>query len=103
MDISNATGGFAAMGSEPRFAVLQELVKAGRDGLATGVIAQRTGIPASTLAHHIKLLAAAGLIVQERQGRSILCRANFTHLQALADYILEACCADQAAVKEHAA
>lgn len=102
MDIALATCGFSAMGSQSRFSVLQVLVKAGREGLPTGVIGQRTGIPASTLAHHIKLLAAAYLIEQERQGRMIVCRANFDHLQALAGYILKECCADQLQKEEAA-
>lgn len=98
MDCVEATEGFAAMGSESRLAVLQCLVKAGGDGLAVGEIGERTGIAASTLAHHIKFLAAANLIVQERHGRSILCRANYSHLEALAGFILDACCVDQSAV-----
>lgn len=102
MDVALATDGFSAMGSQSRFSVLQVLVKAGRGGLPTGVIGQRTGIPASTLAHHVKLLAAADLIEQERQGRMIVCRANFDHLQALAGYILKECCADQLQKEEAA-
>jgi DNA-binding transcriptional ArsR family regulator len=102
MDISLATDGFSAMGSPSRFAVLQVLVKAGQDGLPTGVIGERTGIPASTLAHHIKFLAAADLVQQERQGRMIVCRANFDHLEALAGYILKECCADQLQKEEAA-
>ena len=103
MDITEATEGFAAMGSESRFAVLGVLVKAGREGLPTGVIGARTGIPASTLAHHVKFLAAAGLVTQERQGRTIVCRANFEHLEALAGFILESCCAEAACGREDAA
>lgn len=95
MDIMHATEGFAAMGSESRLAVLQVLVKAGQHGLPVGMIGERTQIPPSTLAHHLKFLAAAGLITQEKQGRVILCRANFDHLEALAGYILKECCVDQ--------
>lgn len=102
MDIAAAMDGFSAMGSQPRFSVLQVLVKAGRDGLPTGVIGERTGIPASTLAHHVKLLAAAGLIHQERQGRMIVCRANYDHLEALAGYILKECCVDKLQKEEAA-
>ena len=94
MDIVTATQGFSAMGSEPRMEVLQTLVKAGENGLLVGDIQQRTGIPASTLAHHLKFLASAGLVSAEKKGRTITNRANFTHLQSLADFILEECCAD---------
>lgn len=90
-----AAEGFSAMGSESRLAVLQILVRAGKDGLPVGTIQERSGIPPSTLAHHLKFLAAAGLVEQERQGRSIVNRANFDHLESLAAFILRECCADQ--------
>lgn len=95
MDEEIAVQGFAAMGSEARLHVLRSLVRAGTMGLAVGDIQERTGIPASTLAHHLRFLAAAGLIEQRKEGRSIISTARFDHLQDLAAYILTACCADQ--------
>lgn len=95
MDLVTAAQGFSAMGSESRLEVLQTLVRAGDKGLLVGDIQQRTGIPGSTLAHHLKFLTSADLIVQNRQGRTIINRANYQHLQALAGFILEECCADQ--------
>lgn len=94
MDITEAAQGFAAMGSESRLEVVQTLVRAGDSGLRVGDIQERTGIPASTLAHHLKFLSAAGLILQEKDGRSIFNTANFAHLSALAAFILEQCCID---------
>ena len=99
MDIVNAAQGFSAMGSESRLEVLQCLVKAGQDGLLVGEIQTRTAIPASTLAHHLKFLASAGLVETEKNGRTITNRANFTHLEILAAYILEECCADAGGAK----
>lgn len=95
MDIVAAAQGFSAMGSESRLEVLQTLVRAGENGLLVGDIQQRTGIPGSTLAHHLKFLSSADLIVQNRQGRTIINQANYQHLHALAAFILEQCCADQ--------
>ncbi|MGB5214275.1 MAG: metalloregulator ArsR/SmtB family transcription factor [Anderseniella sp.] len=95
MELVTAAQGFSAMGSESRLEVLQTLVRAGDKGLLVGDIQQRTGIPGSTLAHHLKFLTSADLIVQNRQGRTIINRANYQHLQALAGFILEECCADQ--------
>jgi DNA-binding transcriptional ArsR family regulator len=94
MDNVTAAQGFSALGSESRIEVFQTLVKAGNAGLLVGDIQQRTGIPASTLAHHLKFLSTAQLIVQEKQGRTIINRANFDHLQTLADFILEECCSE---------
>jgi ArsR family transcriptional regulator len=90
-----AAQGFSAMGSESRLEVLHTLVRAGDKGLLVGDIQQRTGIPGSTLAHHLKFLTSADLIVQNKQGRTIVNQANYQHLQALAAFILEECCADQ--------
>ena len=83
------------MGSEARLGVVMTLVKAGSKGLPVGDIQSRTGIPGSTLTHHLKFLASAGLVEQEKSGRTIINRAAFGHLEALAGYILKECCADE--------
>ncbi|NNJ76399.1 MAG: helix-turn-helix transcriptional regulator [Anderseniella sp.] len=95
MNLVTAAQGFSAMGSESRLEVLQSLVRAGDKGLLVGDIQQRTGIPGSTLAHHLKFLTSADLIVQNKHGRTIVNQANYQHLQALAAFILEECCTDQ--------
>lgn len=94
MNLELAAGGFAAMGSEARLDVLKTLIRAGEPGLSVGEIQKRTGIAPSTLAHHLKFLAAGGVIEQERRGRSTITRAKFTALEALAEFILSECCAD---------
>jgi len=76
MEIERAAQGFAAMGSEARLEVLRALVRAGQDGLTIGDIRERTGIAPSTLAHHLKFLAAADLVDQQKDGRSVINRAN---------------------------
>ena len=86
--------GFAAIGSEPRLEVLKILVRAGNDGLTIGEIQQRTGIAASTLAHHLKFLSAGALITQSKQGRSVINRANYELIEALSNYLLAECCID---------
>ena len=86
--------GFAAMGSEARLAVLKALVRAGEPGLSVGEIQARTGIAPSTLAHHLKFLAAGGLVEQQKVGRTTINRACFGPLRDLAGFILDECCAD---------
>jgi len=97
MDLEEAAQGFAALGSESRLQVVLTLVKAGRSGLMVGDIQARTGMAASTLAHHLKFLTSAGLIQQEKAGRAVISRAAFEHLERLAGYILKECCTDEAA------
>ena len=92
--IEEAAQAFSAVGSEPRLEVLLALVRSGPEGLSVGDIQDRLGIPPSTLAHHLRFLAASGLIDQERHGRTVLNRAAFCRIEALADYLLCECCAD---------
>ncbi len=100
MDPAIASNGFSAMGSEARLTVLQCLVRSGKNPLSVGELQERTGIAASTLAHHLKALVGASLVVQEKQGRITYNRAQLDHLEALAAYILEECCRDEEAVAE---
>lgn len=99
MELEQAAQGFSAVGSEPRLMVLLTLVRAGEEGLTIGEIQARVGQPASTLAHHLRFLAAAGLVEQEKQGRSIFNRAAYNHIETLAQYLLRECCAE--AVENH--
>lgn len=94
MQIEQAAQGFAAMGSEARLEVLRALIRAGEEGLTIGDVRERTGIPPSTLAHHLKFLSGAGLVSQEKDGRRVINRAAFDTLNDLARYILRECCAD---------
>ena len=94
MTLESASLGFAAVGSEHRLAVLQTLVKAGPAGLTVGEIQHRLEIPASTLAHHLRFLSEGQLITQEKQGRSVVNRADFDHIASLATFLLDECCAD---------
>lgn len=90
-----AAASFAALGSEQRLLVLRCLVRAGSQGLSIGALGTRTGVTGSTLTHHLKLLAATGLVKQERQGRSTICAAvAYDEIKALAQFLLTECCAD---------
>lgn len=96
LGVEEAAQGFAAVGSEHRLEVLLALVRAGPEGLTVGDIQKRLDMPASTLAHHLRFLAAAGLMEQEKAGRAIVNRAAFERIEALAGYLLRECCADSA-------
>lgn len=96
-DLTIAATRFAALGSEQRLAVLRTLVRAGPDGLRIGELGVRSGITGSTLTHHMKILASAGLVTQARHGRSIICAAvAYDEVRGLSEFLLTDCCADQA-------
>lgn len=95
LDILTAASTFAALGSEQRLEVLRSLVRAGPNGATIGVLGERSGVTGSTLTHHLKILTQAGLVTQEKQGRSIICAAAaYSEMRKLADYLLRECCAD---------
>lgn len=94
LELEEAAQGFAAVGSEPRLDVLLSLVRAGPDGLSVGDVQEKLDLPASTLAHHLRFLAAAGLIEQEKQGRVVRNRAAFSRIEALASFLLKECCSE---------
>jgi len=95
LSVVEAASTFAALGSEQRLMVLNTLVRAGPEGLSIGELGVRSGVSGSTLTHHMKILAQAGLVRQARQGRSIICvGAAHDELKALSDFLLRECCAD---------
>jgi DNA-binding transcriptional ArsR family regulator len=101
LSLEEAATAFAALGSEQRLSVLQSLVRAGPDGLSMGALGTRTGVTGSTLTHHLKFLTAAGLVVQAKQGRSIICAAvAYDMAEALSKFLLHNCCADAAETHE---
>lgn len=96
-----AASAFAALGSEQRLGVLQTLVRAGPKGLSIGALGARSGVTGSTLTHHMRILTQAGLVSQQKQGRSIICvAATYAEVKALSEFLLNACCADEAVLQE---
>ena len=60
--------------------------------MSAGAIADVLGVPNSSLSFHLAQLRTAGLILQERQHRSLIYRANYPAMNALVAYLMENCC-----------
>jgi len=88
-----AVEALGALAQEHRLALFKLLVQAGDEGLAAGVIAERLGVPNSSLSFHLAHLNRAGLIRQRREGRSLIYTADYGAMNALVGYLLENCCA----------
>lgn len=88
-----AAKALAALGHEVRLHVYRLLVQAGHDGLKVGEIGAHMGVPASTLAHHLSALVGAGLVIQERQGREIINRVDYSQMDSLVAFLSDECCA----------
>jgi DNA-binding transcriptional ArsR family regulator len=102
MKAASAIEALGALAQEHRLAVFRELVQAGDKGMAAGAIAEAIGIPSSSLSFHLAQLRHAGLILQERQHRSLIYRANYAAMNALLGYLTENCCAGSSCETEPA-
>jgi len=89
----SAVEALGALAQEHRLALFRLLVQAGDKGLSAGAIADALGVPKSSLSFHLAQLRNSGLILQERQHRSLIYRANYPAMNALVDYLMENCCA----------
>ncbi|WP_442947293.1 ArsR/SmtB family transcription factor [Novosphingobium sp.] len=74
----------AALAHGTRFDVYKLLSSAGDEGLAAGEIASRLQVAPTALSNHLGILTRAGVITQERQGRSLIYRAQLDHVRDLA-------------------
>ena len=93
MKADAAIDALAALAQEHRLALFRLLVRAGDKGMAAGAIAGKLGVPNSSLSFHLAQLRNAGLVLQERQHRSLIYRANYPAMNALVGYLMENCCA----------
>ncbi len=92
-DMHATTRALAALGHEARLTVFRLLVKAGPPGLTVGEIGQHTDLAASTLAHHLKTLVEAGLVIQTKRGREVLNTPDFRKIERTVAFLTEECCA----------
>jgi DNA-binding transcriptional ArsR family regulator len=89
---SAAVEALAALAQEHRLALFRLLVQAGDGGMPAGAIAEKLGVPNSSLSFHLAHLTRAGLIQQRRQGRSLIYTADYAAMNALVSYLMENCC-----------
>ncbi len=80
------------LGHGTRMSVYRLLVKAGNNGLAVGDIQERLKVSGPTLSHHIHRLIGAGLVRQERDGRTLYCFAELEALKDVVTFLEAECC-----------
>ncbi len=94
MKIEAAARQLEALGNPTRLRIYRALVRAGDSGLAVGRLQERIGIAASTLSHHLHRLIQTGLVTQERQATTLICRAHYPAMSSLVGFLVDECCAD---------
>lgn len=96
MEEKDVIKSLAALAQEVRLRVFRALVVAGPTGLTPGAIASALDVPPTSLSFHLKELAHAGLVSQERDGRHLIYRASFDQMNALLGYLTAHCCQGEA-------
>jgi DNA-binding transcriptional ArsR family regulator len=96
MEIKTAIHALSALGQDHRLAAYRFLVRKGCTGATVGEIRTSIGLPAATLSHHLSQLRDAGLVVTQREGRSIRYTADSAAIRALSNFLDTECCADEA-------
>lgn len=96
MNIEQAAKQLEALGNPTRLQLYRTLVRAGHAGLPVGQVQERLGIPASTLSHHLHRLVLTGLVTQERQATTLICRADYPVMNDLLGFLADECCTDAA-------
>jgi ArsR family transcriptional regulator len=102
MNVEQAAKQLEALGNPTRLRIYRTLVRAGPNGLPVSRVQEKLGIPASTLSHHLHRLVLTGLVTQERQATTLICRANYPAMDALLDFMREECCADEGCARASA-
>lgn len=92
MDELDVVRALTALAQPVRLKVFRALVVTGELGLTPGAMAEGLGIPPNTLSFHLKELASAGLVTQQRASRHIIYRAAYGRMNAVLAYLTDNCC-----------
>ena len=98
MKLDDIAARLEALGHPTRLDIVRTLVRVGEPGLAVGQLQERIDIAASTLSHHLARLVTVGLVEQERNGTTLICRASFATINTLVSSLVDECCVEQKGV-----
>jgi ArsR family transcriptional regulator len=93
MEEDDVIRALAALAHPMRLRVFRALVVVGPEGLTPGVMAEALQASATRLSFHLKELAHAGLVTQEREGRNLIYRAAYDRMDGLLSFLTDNCCA----------
>ncbi|WP_442595582.1 ArsR/SmtB family transcription factor [Parapusillimonas sp. JC17] len=92
MNETQTVAALSALAHTQRLRVFRALVVAGTEGLTPSILADQLDVARNTLSFHLKELAHAKLVTIEQQGRNLIYRADFAHMNGLLGYLTEHCC-----------
>jgi len=92
MDTTSALKVLTGLSQASRLAIFRLLVEQGPEGIASGDIAERIGLPQPTTSFHLKELVNAGLAQARAESRFMYYTANYDAINGLVSYLTENCC-----------
>ncbi len=92
MTSDDALSALSAISHPTRLATFKLLVRHEPHGLTTGEIAEAMKMTQSTFSTHLAVLAKAGLVRSEKNGRNQIQRADFAVLRTLMVFLVKDCC-----------
>jgi ATP-dependent Clp protease ATP-binding subunit ClpC len=91
-DLAIQADRMAALGNEARLSIIKLLLAALPGEMAAGEIGRETGIPNSTLSHHLERLRKEGLVRSRRDKQWIWYSADTGTLTDLVSFLYHDCC-----------
>ncbi|MGO9358725.1 MAG: helix-turn-helix domain-containing protein [Xanthobacteraceae bacterium] len=93
VDVTEAAiEGFGSLAQITRLNALRHLLAVHPHGLAAGEIARICQVPHNTMSTHLGILARAGLVAADKDGRVVNYRANVDGFRRLMDFLAQDCC-----------
>ncbi|MBR9826018.1 MAG: metalloregulator ArsR/SmtB family transcription factor [Alphaproteobacteria bacterium] len=82
----------AALAQGTRVKIFKALMRAGPDGLAAGVLAERLEVAPNTLSAHLSVLSEADLVSARREGRMRIYAVELEAVSQLLSFLVDDCC-----------
>lgn len=92
MEANKALAAFSALSQSTRLDVFRLLIEAEPSGRLAGEISTALSVRQNTLSANLSILLNAGLVRNEREGRTIRYFANVDAIQGLVRFLLNDCC-----------
>ena len=92
MDNEEVIAALSALAQTTRLDTFRLLVSPEPEGVPAGELARLMAVPQNTMSAHLAILSRAGLIIGQRQSRSIIYRANLERFREVTLFLLKDCC-----------
>ncbi|WP_176085863.1 metalloregulator ArsR/SmtB family transcription factor [Martelella sp. HB161492] len=92
MDDNDVITALSALAQTTRLGCFRHLIAREPEGVPAGELARALGVPQNTMSAHLATMTNAGLLIGQRQGRSILYRVDLEAFRGIVLHLLQDCC-----------